>query len=248
MTDANSTLIISRFIQTVPKLLKMGQNKTAAAMVIPSRNLSIGWRLPNVSIMSAELFGIIMALEWFSETADVPEGLILTDSLSSIQLIRNSNSKKHNVYIYKIQRLLEEIKNQNKVIAICWIPSHRGIPGNENADTAAKQATNENIITIPNIAKLDGKSFIKDKMETAWDNYWSVSVQNTNTGKHLKNIKDNTDYWPWTSIPDKRKMETVLARLRIGHCGLRAHMYRFGMTVLPLCECGLYETIEHYLI
>jgi hypothetical protein len=189
-----------------------------------------------------------MALEWFSETANVPEGLILTDSLSSIQLIKNSNSKKHNVYIYKIQRLLEEIKNQNKVIAICWIPSHRGIPGNENADTAAKQATNENIITIPNIAKLDGKSFIKDKMETAWDNYWSVSVQNTNTGKHLKNIKDNTDYWPWTSIPDKRKMETVLARLRIGHCGLRAHMYRFGMTVLPLCECGLYETIEHYLI
>jgi ribonuclease HI len=229
------------------KITNNDQSRTAAAIAIPSMNLTMGWKLPNISIMSAELFGIIMALRWFVESGN-SEGIIFTDSLSSILMMQNNMNKIHNVYKHEIEILLQDIKNINKKILICWIPSHRGIPGNDQADAAAKEATTDNVVTIPNISKLDGKAFIKTTIKTLWNTHWTTTINETGAGRHLMNIRGKVGHWPWASRPTNRKMETALARLRIGHCGLRAHMYRFGLTGSPLCDCGLYENVQHYLI
>ena len=44
------------------------------------------------------------------------------------------------------------------------------------------------------------------------------------------------------------KKETVYARLRIGHCGLKATRTRFSTEFDPLCDCGDPETIQHVLL
>ena len=81
-------------------------------------------------------------------------------------------------------------------------------------------------------------------MEETWCTRWRQQRE----GRHLIQIKDKIEQWPIAGIADDRRSETVMARLRIGHCGLRAHLHRFGLHDTPLCECGEPETVRHVLV
>jgi ribonuclease HI len=224
------------------------QPKTGAAFVVPEINCVRSWKLPNISIMSAELFAIFMSIQWFQQETDYRRGVIFSDSLSSIMLLKNNTGKKPNIYKYKIHKIMDELTDDNREITVKWIPSHKGIIGNEKADKAAKTATNANIITIPNITKLDAKLIIKHKITNLWNELWHANVNVTNTGQHLLMIREKVGKWPWASSPNNRPQETIMARLRIGHCGLNNHLYRFGLTGSPLCNCGVPESVTHYLL
>jgi ribonuclease HI len=72
----------------------------SAAYVVLQLGVSEGWKLPShLSIMTAELFAIYMALEWFSGQ-DQPHGVIFTDSLSSVSMIMVTCSNRMSVYKY----------------------------------------------------------------------------------------------------------------------------------------------------
>ena len=58
------------------------------------------------------------------------------DSLSSLQAIKSCKVK--NSLILKILKDHSQLINSGKSITFCWIPSHVGIRGNEDADIAAK--------------------------------------------------------------------------------------------------------------
>jgi ribonuclease HI len=222
---------------------------TAAAMTIPDRNVTHKWKLPSqISILTAELFAIFMALEWVVASELEEKCVVFTDSLSSIKLLKNNKGKKQNVYKQKIQNQLETIKQQGRTVTICWIPSHKGITGNELVDVAAKDATTGNIITLPYLTKLDMKGIIKSILDNTWKTSWDEQSNLVNIGAHIRKIRTAIGYWPWTSIPSNRRLETIMARLRIGHTGLNAYLYRFGLHWSPLCDCGLRETVEHYLL
>jgi len=59
-----------------------------------------------------------------------------SDSLSSLQAIESY--KVENPLILKILKDHNQLINSGKFITFCWIPSHVGIRGNDDADTAAK--------------------------------------------------------------------------------------------------------------
>ena len=42
--------------------------------------------------------------------------------------------------------------------------------------------------------------------------------------------------------------QNTLLQLQNGHCKLKDHMHRVGLAESPGCECGMAETIEHYLL
>jgi len=151
------------------KITRDNEKRTSAAMISPSRNFSTSWRLPNIPIMSAELFSIMNAVEWFHMESNANEGVIYTDSLSSLELLTNMGKSKPNTYKSKIRDILEEIGNSNKILSICWIPSHKGIPGNEAVDAEAKRAIAENFITIPAVTTKDAKHFISSKIYDEWN-------------------------------------------------------------------------------
>jgi ribonuclease HI len=189
-----------------------------------------------------------MALQWFLERKEIAEGFIFTDSLSSVKLIGNSYVKNQSINIHQIQSYMNEIKDENRIISLGWIPSHRGIPGNEAADATAREATRSQIITIPNYNRLDGKQLIKRRIKLLWNDYWEHKVNSSNTGQHLRTIRTIVGHWTCSCIPSDRRMETSIARLRIGHSGLRAHAFRMGFVWSPLCDCGVPETVQHFLV
>ena len=127
------------------------------------------------------------------------------------------------------------------------MPSHRDIKGNEKIDKAANEAHQLPYTTVPDTTVKEEKRIIEGKLKEVWEDTWHQEVGRQTVGT-LAHIRSGVEKWPWTSIPQNRKLESMLARLRIGHCGLTYHMNMFGMVWSPLCECGKMETVEHYLI
>ena len=116
------------------------------------------------------------------------------------------------------------------------------------ADLAAKAAH-----ALPEVSAAavmcseDKVSEIRVAVWKAWEGDWKQKVATTNTGQHLRKIRDKVGYWPWSSIKE-RIMETALAKFRLGHVGLREHMHRFKRTNSNLCHCGRVESIQHFFL
>ena len=67
----------------------------------------------------------------------------------------------------------------------------------------------------------------------------------TGKGSFLHCIKPVLSHWPWAGH-HSRLVETVFARLRVGHANVS---YRVGKKDTPQCiHCSRVETIAHYLL
>ena len=69
--------------------------------------------------------------------------IIFSDSKSVLEAMENR--KFDNPIVLRSVEFYNELQSLGKDIILCWIPSHIGIPGNEKADKAAKQALNKQI-------------------------------------------------------------------------------------------------------
>ncbi|KAF2347636.1 Ribonuclease H domain [Trinorchestia longiramus] len=136
-------------------------------------------------------------------------------------------------------RLLPSMKSRAR-----FISGHKGIPGNEAADEAAKNAHLLRYRTLTPSCYEEIKNLTNTAFETKWKTVWLRSIQLTGKGRHLLKIRDNTGQWPW-SAHKNRNSETVLARLRVGHTVLRSHLYRFSIVEDSYCSCGAEESIDH---
>ena len=84
-------------------------------------------------------------------------------------------------------------------------------------------------------------------MYSYWTSKWEQAIEQTNKGRRLHEIKTRIEHWPWAYISNRR-LETALARLRVGHVGVRQHLFRFQLSDTPNCECGEVETVDHLLL
>ena len=128
-----------------------------------------------------------------------------------------------------------------KKITYCWVPGHEGIRGNDLADVAAKDATNQVAIDMPlpsNDLKRKIKKYIEQKWQVAWDSE-----------------RDNKLYeiQPKIGIAKKgrcksRREEIVMNSLRTGHSRL-THSYLMKREPRPLCNrCQKHLTVKHFLV
>ena len=93
----------------------------------------------------------------------------------------------------------------------------------------------------------DNISLLYRKVNEVFQRNWESRVRVTKKGQALKDIKEKVATWSW-ALNKNRAIETGLARLRMGHVGLRQHLHRFSMADTPLCECGEVENIVHFLL
>jgi len=108
--------------------------RTTAGVVAPNSVKTV--RLPdNASIFTAEIQALVMALDIIRRTRS-KDYVVFSDTLSSLQGIESCKVK--NPLILKIMKDHNQLINSGKSITFCWIPSHVGIRGNEDADIAAK--------------------------------------------------------------------------------------------------------------
>ena len=92
-------------------------------------------RIHDDSFFTVEAKAIDLALDFISTCDANNKFIIFSDSLSVLKAMNHTSSRNP-----QIQKLLEKCHEllAYKEIALCWIPSHIGIQGNEMVDKQAK--------------------------------------------------------------------------------------------------------------
>ena len=179
-----------------------------------------------------------------SEFIDNKKLVILSDSRSSLEALLSTSTSKYSSqeeYAYRISEILLE---RSFNISLQWVPSHIGLVGNEEVDKIAKEA-HHLPTTIPcPLSVEEAKKVVKRAANTIWQRVYDTMKDET----HIGSVKPTLGHWPWAHYKC-RAIETAVARLRIGHVELNAHMHRIGQNDSPLCsQCGIPETVSHYLL
>ncbi|GFT58124.1 putative RNA-directed DNA polymerase from transposon X-element [Trichonephila clavipes] len=135
-----------------------------------------GYRLDtSCSIFTAEAVAIYRALQLIDSTMP-RKYCIYTDSMSVLEALENYHDRCHPV-VCTILDITSRLYSKGFDIVFCWLPSHVGIIGNEQADSAAKSATTHLPLAVP---LSDMKRVIMHHIFKIWQESWSQQLDNTN--------------------------------------------------------------------
>lgn len=149
--------------------------------------------------------------------------VFLTDCMSTLQSLQSPKEQLERDTQCLLYALSQEMK-----VAVQWIPAHCGLAGNEEADRLAKSGSRMEQPHLP-VSYSEAKTIIKRHSKTQWAN------------QHNPPSDDQI-------IHLRRHEQTIIFRLRTGHCRLRHHMYRLGLSHTPDCQCQTGpQTPEHVL-
>lgn len=225
---------------------KNEENKTGFAFYTPSLNKTINCKCNKINtIFDVEAAAIYNSLI-FAKASKLKKILIATDSLSVLEALDNLSFNKILLgsIIPKIKATIFKLEKENShEVSLIWIPSHKGIQGNERVDSAAKNALTleKEIPKIYNLKSLkkffqnnsykESNDEIKKNFQIKGIRYWNLCEQ------------DSKDVWfskkPYNTL--NRKQISLINRIRSFHVPLAQHLVEKNILTDPACPCG-YES------
>ena len=129
-------------------------------------------RLPSFfSVFSAEFYAIKIALKFISSHPH-KHFIIYSDSKSALDSLQSGTCSPTFISVLNIYN---ELLGKGYDILFCWIPDHTGIKGNEQADKAAKCASNHLEKAVP---YSDLKNTIRNLIKSKWPKHWNMQANN----------------------------------------------------------------------
>ena len=104
--------------------------------------------------------------------------IVYSDSMSCLQAIEGEDTE--NPFICHIMNLLWLSNDKGTHIHFCWIPSHRGIDGNERADQLAKETIDHDIDPLVGVHYADLKPLVNSYIQQLVQINWDVAVHGRN--------------------------------------------------------------------
>ena len=225
---------------------KQANGSVGAAIYVDDISATFSWRLDsNHSILSAELFAILQGISFASKNFKNQNIVIFTDSLSSLLCIQNPDRKMFNKLICAILRQINLFLISNIKIVLQWIPSHKGIAGNNIADQVAKSACSYENVTNISIAYNDLVKLVSDRIIKARFDIWNLTKNSLHFYKSVPDLKK----FEWVSL-NNRSYDVLLARFRSGCVDLNYFLFNIKKRDNPFCDhcVGEKETVEHFVL
>ena len=218
------------------------------------------------TVYEAELVGMIMGLHLIKTEAKNKTKCVLNVDNQAALVAINSEMKKSGQHlaanVLQIAKQLKESRgSRNFRLTFRWSAGHVGIPGNEEADIAAKAAadgdSSDRKDLPPCLRKEIGHSLsatrqaLNEKLKSRWTANWAKSPRylrmrfkdllTPHSQKYLKYISNGKI---------SRKTASAIFQLRVGHAPLNEYLHRFKKVDSAQCPaCGHpKETPEHYLL
>jgi ribonuclease HI len=176
---------------------------------------------------------------------------IFTDNQSAIQAVETPKRQSGQYIVEKILDTIDEIHKlaPTRTIHIEWVPGHKTIAGNEQADQAAKAAATPNATAPSTTMRSAQKQSIQSMAKIKWETEWKTGRQNAKRLRNMSQYPDTTTGPELYGELQQRKHVVCITRLRTGHCHLNEYLHRFDIIETAECECGAEkETIDHYLL
>ena len=149
-------------------------------------------------------------------------------------------------------------RNHNLRVVLKWIPGHKDVEGNEQADRLAKKAVTNGSSTLNRLprqlkdhlphSKSARIQAFNEKLKTEAQKNWRKSPR-FNRMKKTDPTAPAKDYLKLTAkLP--RKLTSILTQLRTGHAPLAKHLHRIKKVDSPTCPACLQEpeTVQHLIL
>ncbi|XP_064485866.1 uncharacterized protein LOC135398386 [Ornithodoros turicata] len=208
-----------------------GRRACALACHIPATQFSWAEGLSGLLYSTdAELLAITEALDIIAKTS-ATKAVILTDSRGALS--RLNNRYEHCPLSFRAHQKLQLLLASGHRIALQWIPSHKGIPGNEMADSLSKQATTKTLVRQAPSTTSQAKKSI------------ALHVRSFHPDKHTA---DGTAPPPCITACLTRDEASLLLRLRASCAFTRAYGFTIGQVDDPRYgTCGVQESVAHLI-
>ena len=158
------------------------------------------------TVYAAELQGIrlalIIALEDWNKGNRRKKLIIYTDNQAAIRTVGNPTGKSGAYIVADIIYLIGHLQTTKQIqVEVRWVPAHTGIPGNEEADVAAKEAAGwrareptcaENRAAPPTRLyplRTTLKTWIKKEAQKEWEYSWDMETR----GRQETQLPTNTN-------------------------------------------------------
>ncbi|OJD34104.1 reverse transcriptase [Diplodia corticola] len=93
----------------------------------------------STAVETAELMGIAMAIDIAIDT-ELPEFLVFSDSQAALIAIQQQMQKSNPYIVDALAENLQKLRGGGVRMELHWVPGHKGIAGNVEADKLAKEA------------------------------------------------------------------------------------------------------------
>jgi len=166
---------------------------------------------------------------------------IFSDSLSALQAFLHFDTRSRRL-IHEIVHVYTTLVRGGTFIRLVWVPSHVGLFGNELADRAATAAlhSKEDVMVPHSVGEID--CLVKRHIMSQWQLRWEQSTH----GRYFFGIKPRVSR-EMSIFGKTRRDQVIYARLRLGQCNLKARLHMIAGHPTGLCDCGVPETVHHYL-
>jgi len=145
-----------------------------------------------------------------------------------------------------VDEIIKKLRMSNTTLH--WIPSHSGIGGNERADRLAKTATRAESEEPP---QREGRPwyFVKQALKKANITAGPLLAGRPDVGKFTRKIDAALHQGKAATLYQQLNSSeaAILAQLRTGKTSLNIYLYKIRAAVTAECECGLIESIPHFL-
>ncbi len=171
--------------------------------------------------------------------------VLFTDSLAALHILHRSYTSllPFSALVEDIHRAIDTLTHlTQQTVTLHWVPGHKDIPGNEKADSLAKQGVKLPAATYPlpiHIARRQVNTAALKEWITRWKNSNKARIYAKYRHKPVKKDAINRLL---------RHHQVLITKLRLRNFPTAQWKHKLDRNHSPLCACGRTETVAHILI